>query len=79
MNITYHFFSIYIEGDFDYVRMRNEISCKVIGIGDIYLDIDAGRQLVLKNTQYVLDIYLNLVFEGKFDNEGYHNSQGGGK
>ena len=80
-NITFHrhFFSTYTEGDFEYVRMENEISCKVIGMGDIYLDTDTGYQLILRNIQHVPDIRLNLISTGKLDDEGYHSSQGGGK
>ena len=44
-----HFFSTYIEGDFGYVRMENELSCKVVGMEDKYLDTDTRCQLILRN------------------------------
>lgn len=59
--------------------MGNEISCKIVGMRDIYLDTDTECQLILKNARHVLDIRLNLISTGKLDDEGYHNLQGGGK
>ena len=74
-----HFFSTYTEGDFGYVKMKNEVSCKIVDMRDIYLDKDARCQLILRNGRHVPDIRLNLISTEKLDYEGYHNSQGRGK
>lgn len=68
-HVTPHrnFFSNYSKGDYGYVKMGNEASCKVIGMGDIYLYTNIGFQLLLNNIRHISDVRLNLVSTRKFE------------
>ena len=44
----------YIAGDFGITKMGNTSKSKIIGIGDIYLEIDLGCSLVLKDVRHIL-------------------------
>ena len=46
-------------------------SYSLFGIGDIYVSINLGVKLTLKDVRLILDLPLNLLFVGKFDEEGY--------
>jgi hypothetical protein len=45
----YDLFTSYKKGDFGTVRMRNNNICKIIGIGDVCLEIDMGCTLCLRD------------------------------
>ncbi|PKI56506.1 hypothetical protein CRG98_023144 [Punica granatum] len=74
-HITPHrdFFSSYTIGDYGYVKMGNEQSCKIVGIGDVCLETELGCKLLLKKVRHVLEIRLNLISTGQLDDEGYNN------
>lgn len=43
----------------------------VVGIGDVYLEINNDTKLILKNVKHVPDIHLNLISISKLDDEGF--------
>ena len=55
------------------VRIGNDGVFKIIGMGDVYLETNTRRELLLKNVQHVSDIRLNLISIGKLDDEGYES------
>ena len=61
------------------MKMRNSAECKIMGIGDIYMNTDTGCRLCLKNVRHVPEIRLNLISTGTLDDEGYHSYFGKGK
>ncbi|GAB2266247.1 hypothetical protein Dimus_037876 [Dionaea muscipula] len=63
------FFTTYIPGDFGVVKMDNNCSCKVVGIGDVCLEMTNGIKLVLRNVNHILEMRLNLISTGKLDDE----------
>ena len=65
------FFSSYKPGEFGVVRMGNDESIKIAGIGDVYLETEIGTRLVLKDVRRVQDIHLNLISTGRVDDEGF--------
>lgn len=73
------FFTSYTSGDFGYVRMGNNVKCKIVGMGDVSLETGIGCQLLLKNVRHILDICLNVISMGRLDDEGYENHFGGGR
>lgn len=70
------FFSTYTQGDFGRVRMGNDDASKIIGIGDIYIEINLGSMLLLKDVRHVPDIRLNLISTGMLDDYNNYFSQG---
>ena len=80
-HVTSHsdFFTSYITGDFVNVRMGNSVVCKIVGIGDIFLEASIGNKLVLKDVRHVLDIHLNLISTSRLDDERFTNSFGESK
>ncbi|KAJ0014147.1 hypothetical protein Pint_21127 [Pistacia integerrima] len=51
--------------------MSNDGLAKVIGIGDVCLEMDNGSSLLLKDVKHIPDIHLNLISMGKLDDESY--------
>ncbi|KAK0604498.1 hypothetical protein LWI29_016259 [Acer saccharum] len=80
-HVTSHrdYFSSYIGGQFGHVKMGNDVECKVVGMGDVWVNADVGCKLLLKNVRHVPDIRLNLISIGSFDDEGYSNHFSEGK
>ena len=72
------FFSSYIAGDYGNVRMGNNETSKITGIGNIILETNTGCKLILKDVRHVPDIRLNLISAGKLDDEGFHSHFGDG-
>lgn len=52
------------------VLLDNNKSCKVMGIGNIYLKLIDGCQRIIESVRYVLDHKRNLVSVGMLDNNG---------
>ena len=73
------FFSSYIPRDYGFVKMGNGNRTRVAGEGDVCLEIENGKRLVLKNVKHIPDIRLNLISTDKLDDVGFkntfHNSQ----
>ena len=60
--------------------MGNKGASKIVGIGDICLETNAGCKLLLKDVKHLPDIRLNLISTWKFDDDnGYTNQFGEGK
>ena len=72
-HVTSHgdFFRSYTAGDFGNVRMGNNGTSKIVGIGDICLETSIGSKLILKDVRHVPDIRLNLISIGRLDDEGF--------
>ena len=73
------FFTSYNTGNFGNVRMGNDKLSKIMGRGDISLETNTGRCLVLKDVRHVPDMRLNLISTGLLDDEGCTNIFGDGK
>ena len=58
--------------------MGNQVSSKIIGIGDITLITNTGCKLELKDVIHVPDMRLNLISARKLDDVGLFNHFGGG-
>ena len=58
--------------------MGNQVSSKVIGVGDITLITNTGCKLILKDVRHVPDMRLNLISAGRLDDAGLVNHFGGG-
>jgi len=61
------------------MKMGNQGVTKVVGIGEIWLEINIGFPLHLKNLRYILNICLSLISIQVLDEDVYHNSFGDGK
>ncbi|CAL1399907.1 unnamed protein product [Linum trigynum] len=68
------FFSSYTPGDFGVVRMGNGNLSKVIGKGEVCLEMMNGTKLLLKDVRHVPEMRLNLISVDKLDEEGYCNT-----
>ena len=79
--VTAHrdYFTLYVNGDYGYVRIGNEGASKINGTGDSYLKTSIGCKLLLKDVRHVSNIHLNLTFTGKFDDDGCTNEFDEGK
>ncbi|KAK0589658.1 hypothetical protein LWI29_016911 [Acer saccharum] len=73
------FFTSYTHGDFGNVKMGNDGLAKVVGIGDVCLEMTNGTRLVLKNVKHIPDIRVNIISTGKLDDEGYCNTFNNGQ
>ncbi|CAJ2628405.1 unnamed protein product [Trifolium pratense] len=71
------FFSSFTIGDFGTVKMGNEGVCKIVGMGDVWVETSIGCKLQLKNVRHVPDIRLNVISVKALDIEGYHTYFGG--
>ncbi|KAJ0013304.1 hypothetical protein Pint_20997 [Pistacia integerrima] len=67
-------FTSYAASDFGTIKMGNDGLAKVIGIGDMCLEIDNGSSLLLRGVKHIPDIRLNLISMGRLDDEGYCNT-----
>ena len=67
-------FSSYKAGDHGSVKMRNEGSCRVVGIGDVCLETSTRCKLVLRDVRHISEVRLNLISTGRLDGEGYTGS-----
>ncbi|CAA7059133.1 unnamed protein product [Microthlaspi erraticum] len=72
-------FTTYTSGSYGSVKMGNDGSARVVGIGDICLETSLGTKLMLKGVKHVPDIRLNLISTGRLDDEGFYSLFGGGK
>ena len=57
-------FSSYASGDYGYVMMGNDGSCRIVGIGNVCLLMFIGCKIMLKDVCHVLDVRLNLISIG---------------
>ncbi|KAJ0049009.1 hypothetical protein Pint_16582 [Pistacia integerrima] len=71
-------FTSYAAVDFGTLKMGNDGLAKVIGIGDVCLEMDNESSLLLRDVKQIPDICLNLIFTGRLDDEGYCNTFGDG-
>lgn len=80
-HITPHewLFTSYQKGNFGTVKMGNQVTSKIIGIGDVHLKTNTGCKLILKDVRHVPDMRLNLISAGKLDDAGLVNQFGSGK
>ncbi|TXG69536.1 hypothetical protein EZV62_004471 [Acer yangbiense] len=72
-------FTSYTDDDYGQVRMGNDHVSKIVGMGEICLEISTNCRLVLKNVRHVPDMRLNLISAGVLDDEGYKNEFYSGK
>nr|AAR96002.1 retrotransposon-like protein [Musa acuminata] len=72
-HVTSHgdFFRSYTVGDFGNVRMGNNGTYKIMGIGDICLETSIGSKLILKDVRYVPNICLNLISTSRLNDEDF--------
>ncbi|KAJ0026150.1 hypothetical protein Pint_07933 [Pistacia integerrima] len=61
-------------GYFGTIKMSNDGLAKVIGIGDVCLEMDNGSSLLLRGVNHIPDIRLNLISTGILDDKGYCNT-----
>ena len=73
------FFTSYTAGDFGTVKMGNDGLVKVVGIGDVCLEMNNGTRLLLRGVKHIPEIRLNLISAGKLDDEGYCNTFSNGQ
>lgn len=52
--------------------MGNEGVCKIIGMGDVWVETSVEGKLKLQNVRYIPDIRLNLTLVKTLDNERCH-------
>lgn len=79
MIVSNDFFSSYTLGDFGVLKMSNNDTPKVIGIGTICLETSIKTKLILKNVRHALDIHLHLISTIVLDYDGYVSTFGGGQ
>ncbi|WVZ16592.1 hypothetical protein V8G54_009574 [Vigna mungo] len=73
------FFTSYILGDFGVLKMGNDEVSNVIGVGDVYLQINMGMQLLLKGVKHAPDVRFNLISVQVLDDGEYDNHFGSRK
>lgn len=73
LHVTLHrrSFTRYNGRNFDVVKMRNYYKSKVVGIGDVRVVTNLGRNLILKNVRHVLDLRMNHMSTRDLDDRGY--------
>jgi len=71
------FFSSYTPGDFGVLKMGNNDTSKVVGIGTVCLKTSNGTKLILKNVRHAPDIRLHLISTSVLNDDGYFNIFGG--
>ena len=59
------------------LKMGNNDTSKVIGIGTVCLKTNNGTKLILKNIRHAPYIHLHLIFSSVLDGDGYFNTFGG--
>ncbi|KAL4325786.1 hypothetical protein GQ457_11G029520 [Hibiscus cannabinus] len=80
-HVTPHgdFFSTYQTGDFGAVKMGNQETSMIVGIGNVILKTNKDCEIVLNDVRHVPDMSLDPISAGKLDDVGYVNLFGGGK
>jgi hypothetical protein len=73
-----HWFVTYQSIDDGIVYMRNDISCKVVGIGNIRIKMFDGTVKILNDVRHVPDLRKNLISLGVLDTGGYKSIFQGG-
>jgi len=71
------FFSSYTPGDFGVLKMGNNDTSKVVGIGTVCLKTNNETKLILKNVRHAPDIQLHLISASILNDDGYFNTFGG--
>ena len=64
-------FSSYLEVNGGKVLLGNNISCSVVGIGTVAINMFDGMTRTLKEVRHVLDLKRNLISLGTLDESGY--------
>lgn len=73
------YFLNYQAGDFGSVKMGNQSSANIVGLGDIRVKTSVGCMLTLKNVRHIPDLRLNLLSANVLDKEGYKHTFSDGK
>ena len=68
------YLSSYTSGDYGYVKMGNDGSCRIVGMGNVCLMTFIGCRMVLRDVRHVLDVRLNLIPLGRLDDVGYSSA-----
>ena len=53
-------FTMYKVGDFGTVKMGNSSYSKIVGIGDVCIEINVGSTMMLKDVRHVPDLRMNV-------------------
>lgn len=64
-------FTSYISSDFGTIKIGNNGLVKVTGNEDVYLEMNNGSRLVLKDGKFIPYIRLNLISTEKLDDDWY--------
>ena len=59
--------------------MGNTTLSKIVGIGDIVIQMSVDCTMTLHDVRYILDMHLNLMAVSILDREGYEHRFGDGK
>ena len=54
--------------------MRNNGACRIVGTGYVLFSTSTGRRMLPKVVHHVPHIRLNLLSEGRLDDEGYRGN-----
>ncbi|VFQ84241.1 unnamed protein product [Cuscuta campestris] len=73
------YFIDYRAGDFGSVKMGNQSSASIVGIGDIRVQTSVGCYMTLRDVRHIPDLRLNLLCANVLDQEGYKHTFGEGK
>lgn len=73
------YFLNYQAGDFGSVKMGNQSSASIVGIGDIRVKTNVGCMLTLKGVRHIPDLRLNLLSAHILDQEGFRHTFESGK
>ncbi|CAH9088439.1 unnamed protein product [Cuscuta epithymum] len=73
------YFMTYQAGDFGSVKMGNQSSASIVGLGDIRVKTSVGCILTLKGVRHIPDLRLNLLSANVLDQEGFKHTFGDGK
>ena len=64
---------------FGSVKMGNQSSASIVGLGDIRVKKSVGCMLTLKNVRHIPDLRLILLSANVLDLEGFRHTFGDGK
>ena len=64
------FFTSYPGGNYCHVKMGNGAGCRVVGIGNVCLEIKTNCKSTLTNVRHILNVQLHLISIGILDDEG---------
>ena len=73
------YFQSYKVGDFGSMKIGNQSSAKIVGIGDIRVKTSIGCMLTLKDVRHIPNLRLNLLSGNALDREGLRHTFGDGK